>query len=156
MNELIGLFLYILFYYQLNNLLQPFVYNKFHIFKEEEPIIFHPIVYSINIFILYIFVMLNAYLTFFSKIKKSSLYTLSLIYLKYVLDNVMESNTIGIYQYEFRRSIMWLFTTPLILQLYCDMNKLTLSDVNAEYHIVSNFIHILLFPFAIHFIILIL
>jgi len=147
MNELLGLFLYTLFYYQLNNLLKPFVYNKFHVFKEEEPIIFYPIVYSINIFILYIFVILNANLIFFSKIKKGSLYTLSLIYLKYVLDNVMESNTIGIYQYEFRRTVMWLFTTPLILQLYCDMNKLTLTDVNVEYHIASNFIHILLFPF---------
>ena len=146
MNELLGLFLYTLFYYQLNNMLNPCIYNKFDVFKED-PIIFYPVIYSTNIFILYIFVALNANLIIFSKIKKVSLYTLSLIYLKYVLDNVMDSNTIGIYQYEFRRTIMWLFTTPIILKLYCDMNKLTLIDVNAQYHIVSNFIHIILYPF---------
>ena len=146
MNELLGLFLYTLFYYQLNNMLNPCIYNKFDVFKED-PIIFYPVIYSTNIFILYIFVALNANLIIFSKIKKVSLYTLSLIYLKYVLDNVMDSNTIGIYHYEFRRTIMWLFSTPIILHLYCDMNKLTLIDVNAQYHIVSNFIHIILYPF---------
>jgi class 3 adenylate cyclase len=147
MTEMLGLFLYTLFYYQLNNLLQPLVYNKFDVFKEEEPIIFYPTIYSTNVFILYIFVALNANLIFFSKIKKGSLYTLSLIYLKYVLDNVMDSNTIGIYQYEFRRTVMWLFTTPIILQLYCDMNNITMIDIHAQYHIISNFIHILLYPF---------
>lgn len=146
MNETLGLFLYTLFYYQLNNLLQPLVYNKYDLFKEE-PIVFYPVIYSTNVFILYIFVALNANLIIFYKIKKGSLYALSLIYLKYVLDNVMDSNTIGIYQYEFRRTIMWLFTTPIILYLYCDMNKLTMVDVNAQYHIVSNFLHIILYPF---------
>ena len=146
MNQLLGLFLYTLFYYQLNNLLKPCLYDKLDVFKEE-PIVFYPVIYSANIFILYIFVALNANLIIFSKIKKVSLYTLSLIYLKYVLDNVMDSNSIGIYQYEFRRTVMWLFTTPIILQLYCDMNKLTLIDVNAQYHIATNFMHIILYPF---------
>jgi len=146
MNKILQLFLYTLFYFQLNNVLKPFVYDNFEIFKEE-PIIFFPLVYSTNIFILYVFIALNANLLIFSKISLSSLYTLSLIYLKYVLDNVIESNTIGIHQYEFRRTVMWLFTTPLILQIYCDMNKLTLTDINARYHIISNFIHVLLFPF---------
>ena len=146
MHKQLHLFLFTLIYYQLNNMLTPLVYNKFEVFKEE-PIIFYPMIYTTNIFILYIFVMLNANLIFFSKIKNGSLYTLSLIYLKYVLDNVIDSNTIGIHQYEFRRTVMWLFTTPLILQLYCDMNNLTLTDVNAQYHVVSNFVHIVLFPF---------
>ena len=146
MNNLLRLFLYTLLYYQLNNLLHPLVYNKFDLFKED-PIEFNPIIYSTNIFILYIFIALNANLIIFSKIKNGSLYTLSLIYLKYVLDNVMDNNNIGIYQHEFRRTIMWLFTTPLILKLYCDMNNLTIMDINAQYHIASNLIHILLYPF---------
>jgi hypothetical protein len=41
---------------------------------------------------------------------------------------------------------MWWFTTPLILKLYCDMNNFTLSDVNAHVHIISNTLHIVLFP----------
>ena len=146
MNEILPLFLYTLFYYQLNNILQTCVYNKFDLFQEG-PIVFHPIILSTNVFILYIFVALNVNLLIFSKIKPASLYTLSLIYLKYILDNVMDNNTIGIYQYEFRRTIMWLFTTPIILKLYCNMNNLMMTDVNAQYHIASNFIHILLYPF---------
>ena len=43
MNELLGLFLYTLFYYQLNNILQPCVYNKLSFFKEE-PIVFNQII----------------------------------------------------------------------------------------------------------------
>lgn len=105
MNQILGLFLFTLVYYQLNNMLKPCVYNKFEVFKEE-PIIFSPLLYSANVFILYIFVMLNINLIFFSRIKKGSLFTLSLIYFKYVLDNVIEFNTIGLYQYEFRRTIM--------------------------------------------------
>ena len=62
------------------------------------------------------------------------------------MDTVIHSNSISIYQYEFRRTVMWLFTTPLILKIYCDMNDLTLYEVNAHYHIISNILHIILFP----------
>ena len=146
MNEILGLFLFTLFYYQLNNMLKPCFYDIFDVFKEE-PFVFTPMIQSTQVFILYIFILLNANLIIFSKIKNPALYTLSLIYLKYVLDNVMDYNSITIYQYEFRRTIMWLFTTPIILKLYCDMNNLTLMDLNAQYHIISNFMHIILFPF---------
>ena len=146
MNKTLQLFLYTLFYYQLNNSLKPFVYNNFDVFKET-PYIFFPIIHTANIFILYIFVMINIDLLIFSKIKNGTLYTLSLVYFKYVLDNVIESNTIGIHQYEFRRTLMWLFSTPLILKLYCDMNNLRLIDINVQYHMLSNIIYILLFPF---------
>ena len=146
MNHVFGLFLYTLFYYQLNNMLKPCIYNKFDVFKEE-PIVFYPLLYSTNVFILYIFLTLNANLIIFSKIRKPALYSLSLIYLKYIIDIVIDTNAIVVYQYEFRRTIMWVFTTPLILHLYCDMNNTTIVDINAHYHIISNFAHILLFPF---------
>lgn len=140
------LFLYTLVYYQLNNSLKPILYNNFEVFKEE-PFIFFPIIYSANLFILYIFIVLNVNLIIFSKIRKGTLYTLSLIYFKYILDNINDSNIIGICQYEFKRTLMWLFTTPLILKLYCDMNNLRLIDINVQYHMLSNMIHVLLFPF---------
>ena len=140
------LFLYTLVYYQLNNMLKPIVYNTFEVFKEE-PYIFYPIIYTTNMFILYIFIAINTNLIIFSNVKSGTLYTLSLIYFKYVLDNVIDSNSIGIYQYEFKRTLMWLFTTPLILKLYCDMNNLKLIDINVQYHMLSNIIHILLYPF---------
>jgi hypothetical protein len=146
MSQTLGLFLFTLLYYELNSLLKPCIYNKFDVFNEE-PIVFNPIMQKINLFILYLFVILNANLLIFSKIKKPALYTLSLIYFKYVLDNIIEHNTIGLYQYELRRTIMWLFKTPIILQLYCDMNNLNLITVKAQYHVISNFIYILFFPF---------
>jgi class 3 adenylate cyclase len=82
-----------------------------------------------------------------SKMKNYTLYSLSFIYMKYVMDSLLDHNTIGIHQYEFKRTIMWLFTTPLILKLYCDMNNLMLVEVNAKYHIASNLIYIVLYPF---------
>jgi len=139
-------FLYTLLYYQLNNMLKPIVYNNFEVFKEE-PFIFYPIIYTTNMFILYIFSALNINLIIFSNVKSGTLYALSLIYFKYVLDNIIDNNSIGICQYEFKRTLMWLFTTPLILKLYCDMNNLHVIDINVQYHMISNIIHILLYPF---------
>ena len=146
MHEIFNLFSFTLFYYKIDSVLKAFIYNNFHVFKED-PIIFYPIIQSANIFILYIFVMFTSNLILFSKIKKPAIYSMALIYMKYVFDTVIDSNVIGIYQYEFRRTVMWLFTTPLILKLYCEINNLKLVDINAQYHIVSNIIHVILYPF---------
>jgi len=145
-NEIFKLFSFTLFYYQLNHILKPFVYDNFSLFQEE-PFIFYPIVQSANIFLLYIFIFFTANLFMFSKINNYTVYALAFIYIKYIMDTIMESNVIGIYQYEFKRTIMWLFTTPLILKLYCDINNISLLQVNAHYHIASNFVHIVLYPF---------
>lgn len=146
MHEIFQLCLFTLFYYQLNNILTPCLYNKFDIFQEE-PIVFYPAIQGINILILYIFSLLTINLIVFSKMKNYTLYSLSFIYMKYVMDNIIEYNGVGIHQYEFKRTTMWLFTTPLILKLYCDMNNLNLADVNAQYHITSNMISVILYPF---------
>lgn len=74
-------FFYTLFYYQLNNILKPIVYNNFEVFKED-PFIFNPIIYSTNVFILYIFAVLNANVFFFSKIRNGTLSVLSIIYFR--------------------------------------------------------------------------
>jgi len=146
MHETFKLCLFTLFYYQLNNILKPCIYNNFEIFQED-PIVFYPMIKTANVFILCVFCGFIANLIILSKMKNYTLYSLSFIYMKYVMDNLLDHNAIGIYQYEFRRTIMWLFTTPLILKLYCDMNNLMLVDVNVQYHIASNIIHIVLYPF---------
>lgn len=146
MDELFGLFSFTLFYFQLDSILKPYLYDKFELFQQD-PIIFYPIIQSANIFILCVFIIFTTNLLLFSKIKNYTIYSLAFIYIKYVMDTVIHNNVISIYQYEFRRTIMWFFTTPLILKLYCDMNQLKLNDVNAQYHIISNLIHILLYPF---------
>lgn len=146
MNQLFIVFLFTLLYYQIDNILKPILYDTYEIFKEE-PFVFYPIIQSANIFILSVFCIFTIKLVFFSKIQNYTIYSLSFIYIKYVMDTVIHNNIISIYQYEFRRTVMWFFTTPLILKLYCDMNNLTLLEVKAQYHIISNGMHILLYPF---------
>lgn len=145
MIELFKLFLFTLGYYQLDNILKPCLYDNFELFRKD-PIIFYPVIQTANIFILSIFSMFTLYLLFASNIKNYTIFSMAFIYIKYMMDTIIDNNIISIYQYEFRRSIMWLFTTPLILKLYTDMNNLTLLKVNAQYHIISNALHILLYP----------
>ena len=146
MNDVFKLFTFVLLYYQTDNVLKLTLYDKVEMFQQD-PIIFYPIIQSANYFIFYVFCVFTIHLMFFSKISNYTIYAMSFIYIKYVMDTILNSNAISIYQYEFRRTLMWLFTTPLILKLYCDMNKLTLMQVNAQYHMASNVVHILLFPF---------
>ena len=146
MQNVFYLFSFVLFYYQLDNILKPLLYDKYELFQQD-PIIFYPIIQSANYFIFYVFTLFTFHLIFISKIKNYTIYALSFIYIKYVMDTILTNNAISIYQYEFRRTLMWLFTTPLILKMYCDMNHLTLTQISAQYHIGSNVVHILLFPF---------
>jgi len=146
MHEVFKLCLFTLFYYQLNNILKPCIYNNFEIFQEE-PMIFYPMIKSANVFILSTIFGFIINLIIFSKNKNYTLYSLVFIYMKYVMDNIIDNDTIGIHQYEFRTAVMWLFTTPLILKLYCDINNLMLNEINAQYHIGSNILHIILYPF---------
>jgi hypothetical protein len=109
--------------------------------------IFYPMIKSANVFILSTIFGFIINLIIFSKNKNYTLYSLVFIYMKYVMDNIIDNDTIGIHQYEFRTEVMWLFTTPLILKLYCDINNLMLNEINAQYHIGSNILHIILYPF---------
>ena len=145
MINLFKLFTYTLFYFELDNIFNNFLYNNIDLFNQDA-IILYPVIQTANIFILSVFSIFTIHLYFFSNIKNYTIYSLAFIYIKYVMDTVIHSNAISIYQYEFRRTVMWLFTTPLILKIYCDMNDLTLYEVNAHYHITSNLLHIILFP----------
>jgi class 3 adenylate cyclase len=145
-NKEICLFTITLIYYEINDILKKVVYNNIDFFKEE-PIIFNSVIKSANIFILYIFIIYTANLFLFSKIKNYTIYYMALIYMKYTIDNILDDNKIGIYQYEFRRTVMWFFTTPLILSVYCDINNMNFISINSQYHVVSNFFHVVLFFF---------
>ena len=146
MNKLFTLFLFTMIYFQIDTILKPCIYDKFELFQQD-PIIFYPVIQSANIFILSVFTLFTSNLLFFSNTTNYTMYSLCFIYIKYAMDTVVHNNLISIYQYELRRSIMWFFTTPLILQLYCDMNNLKLIDIQGQYHIMSNIMHILLYPY---------
>jgi len=42
---------------------------------------------------------------------------------------------------------MWVFATPLMLKLYCNINNLKLKDINFLYHYIPCFSYIIIFPF---------
>jgi class 3 adenylate cyclase len=47
---------------------------------------------------------------------------------------------------------MWLFATPLMIQIYCDVNHMKLIDTNIQYHIIPVAINIFVNPYK-HYII---
>jgi len=146
MNRTFYTLFYVLLYFQINTVLKPFVYDNYECFQGES-IQFYPVIQSANIFILSIFSVYTLYLITLSRTKNIYVLALSIIYIKYVMDSILYNNTISIYQYEFRQSLMWGFTTPLILKLYADMNHITMIDIHSYIHIASNIIHIFMYPF---------
>ena len=71
---------------------------------------------------------------------------LAFIYMKYVLSSLL-SDKITLTQYEFSRSIMWLFATPLILKMYCNINNLKLQQINIHYHIIPTVLNVFIYPY---------
>jgi len=71
---------------------------------------------------------------------------LALIYIKYTL-NILLQNNMTLYEYEFNRNIMWLFATPLMLKMYCDVNKFNIYKINIQYHIIPVLINIFIYPY---------
>jgi hypothetical protein len=68
------------------------------------------------------------------------------IYLKHIFDIIIYKNML-IIEYEISRSIMWVFTTPLMLKMYCKANDITLKNINIHYHLICIIPHIFVIPF---------
>ena len=71
---------------------------------------------------------------------------LAFIYIKYILNSFL-SDDMTMSQYESNRNMMWLFATPFMLKMYCDINNLKLHEINIHYHIIPTVIHIFIYPF---------
>jgi class 3 adenylate cyclase len=71
---------------------------------------------------------------------------LALIYIKYTL-NIILQNNMTLYEYEFNRNIMWLFATPLMIKMYCNVNNLKLRESYIQYHIIPVVINIFIYPY---------
>jgi class 3 adenylate cyclase len=50
-------------------------------------------------------------------------------------------------EYELNRGVMWIFSTPLMLKMYCDANDLSVWDINIHYHIIAIVPHLFVIPF---------
>ena len=134
MNDFIYLVGYTLCYYQLDSVLS---------FNGDVPAHFSPLIQTAEAFIMFMFSVFLFYTVLLSKVNNPCLYSLVVIYLKYIMDLVIHHSSISLYQYEIRRLLMWLFTTPLILQIYSNINQLTLWNIGAHYHIGANVAYIL-------------
>jgi class 3 adenylate cyclase len=66
--------------------------------------------------------------------------------MKYLID-ILVSDNMTLTQFEFSRNIMWLFATPLMIKMYCDVNKIKLIDVNIMCHIIPVTINIFIYPY---------
>jgi class 3 adenylate cyclase len=71
---------------------------------------------------------------------------LTFIFIKYTL-NILLNENMTMSEFEFSRYIMWLFTTPLMLKMYCDTNNLKLNEINIQYHIIPVIINIFIYPY---------
>lgn len=157
MPKVYNLFTFTLLYYQLDYIAKPLLYDKLSIFNNTTDSIIltdisalnnDSVFTSINIFILLLMGLFIIQFIFLSNINNYTIHSLLFIYVKYTVDNLIQPfNSTLICQYEFRRSLMWLFTTPLILKLYCDINNLTFKEINAYTHLASNMGYIVLYPF---------
>jgi hypothetical protein len=118
-------------------------------FPENKLIKHNPdILFYSNIFLFFLYFLYTIKNVIFeNKILNKNSFLLALLYLKYLYDCILNSKDDLIYNYEFRRIIMWSFTTPVMLKMYCDINELTLFDINFQYHIIPIIINVLIYPY---------
>jgi len=76
------------------------------------------------------------YKLFISKSSDKNYIVLSFLYMKHLIDILISQNYTTM-EYELNRGIMWMFTTPIMLKMYCDANDLSLWDINIHYHIIA-------------------
>ena len=146
------LFTYVFLYCNIDNILNTFYLPIFDTFNNsknefiENNIEFYYSVKILNNFILCIYSLYIMYYLFFSKRYNYTSLSLAFIYTKYTLYPFIHKN-ITIYEFEYSRYIMWLFATPLMLNMYCEVNNITLMDINFHYHIIPIFMNVILYPY---------
>lgn len=113
---------------------------------------FYYTIINLNLFVLFvysIYVMKNY--IYNSSINKTS-NALALIYIKYTLNSYFFGSTMTLDELVFSRNIMWLFATPLMLKMYCEVNNIKLQDINIHCHIIPTAINVFIFPYKTTFI----
>ena len=73
-------------------------------------------------------------------------FALALVYFKYTLTTLL-SDSASMCEYEFSRHLMWLFATPLMLKLYCNINNINLNNIYACFHIIPTAINVFVYPY---------
>ena len=144
------LLFYIFLYCNADNILNKYYLSNYSTTIDNELLQYNSSFYysitSQNIFALSVYsIYIIKNLIDYNSIHKES-NALALIYVKYIMCTLLDDN-ITFSQYESSRNIMWLFTTPLMLKMYCRINNLKLRDINIHYHIVPVIINIFIYPY---------
>jgi len=144
---MISIFCYVVLFYNVNEILKnvylPYVlqYSIIPI----ETIDSNPEFYFLLKLTSYSMLMLYCYdLTYrviYKKTQDRNSIGLSFIYIKHIL-NIIISPKMKMIEYEIDRSVMWVFSTPLMLKMFSDENNLTLSELNIHYHVLAVFPYI--------------
>ena len=111
----------------------------------KDNLIFYYSFQKLNIFVLFIYSIYILKNYIYYKLTNITSNTLAFVYIKYTLNMIFTDN-MTISQNEFSRNIMWLFSTQLMLKMYCDINKIKYKDINIQYHIIPITINILIYP----------
>jgi hypothetical protein len=144
------LFIYLFIYSNIDAIINKYYLPMFHINFNTELISKNgTFYYSIT---KYSEIMLFIYISFvvsqFIYCKSINKYSLStaIIFIKYLSNPIMNTE-LKIYEYEFSRNVMWVFTTPLLLKMYCNANNIKLTDINIHYHIFPTVLNVISYPF---------
>lgn len=98
---------------------------------------------EIMLLIYFAYVMVTV---FISKTHNKYSLALSLVYMKYSM-NIFLLPNMSLFEYGFRRSVMWVFTTPLMIKLYSDVNNLNVQTVGIQYNIIATLVNAGLYPY---------
>jgi hypothetical protein len=148
---MISLLCYIVLYYNIDVIFKqiylPYVIttnNNYDVISNNEGLYF--LLTTTSYFMLLLYSYTLTYRIFISNINDRYSIGLMFIYLKHIFDIIIHKNTL-IVEYEISRGVMWVFTTPLMLKMYCKANDITLQNINIHYHLICIIPHIFIIPF---------
>ena len=145
-----SLLCYIVLYYNIDVIFKqiylPYVItnNNYDIISNNEGLYFLLKMTSYFMLLLYSYTL--TYNIYISNIKDKYSIGLMFIYLKHIFDIIIHKNML-IVEYDISRGVMWVFSTPLMLKMYCEANDITLQNINIHYHLISIIPHIFVIPF---------
>jgi len=149
---MISTLFYVVIYYNIDKLLQN-IYLPYVIPNDNDNmnnVSTHEGLYFLLTMTSYFMVALYAYTLFYrlflTKTMDRNSIALSFVYMKHLVDIIITPN-MSILEYELSRGVMWAFTTPLMLKMYCDANDLSLWNINTQYHVLAIVPHVFVIPF---------
>jgi len=148
---MIFILLFFFIYSNVDSILNIYYFSKFCNLQNTELVenvyfsstITYVFTFTLNIYLFFIIKHI-IYYSSFEKNKYSI--ALALVYTKFTM-NVLLNDRLTLQYYECTRNIMWLFTTPLMLKMYCIVNRLKLKDIKIHYHLIPTFLNIFIYPY---------